>query len=49
MCRWLLCRSSSFLLPLVAEVMSESFVGTVDDSDSDGFPSVDDGASALGP
>ena len=48
MCRWL-CRSSSFLLPSVAEVMSESFMGAVDDSGSVSFASVDGGASALGP
>ena len=48
MCRWL-CRKSSFLLPSVAEVISESFVGAVDCSGSVGFASVDDGASAFDP
>ena len=48
MCQWL-WRSSEFLLPLVAEVTSESLVGAVDDSGSVGFALVDDGASALGP
>ena len=42
-------RSSSFQLPLVAEVMSEPFLGVVDGSGSAGFASVDDGASVLGP
>ena len=47
-CRWLR-RSSSFLLPSVTEIMSESFVGAVDGSGSVGFAAVDNGASALGP
>ena len=48
MCRWV-CRSSGFLLPLVAEVMSDPFLGAVNDSGSVSFASVDVGASALGP
>ena len=48
MCRWL-WRSSSFLFPSVAEVISASLVGAVDGSGSVSFASVDDGASALGP
>ena len=48
MCRWV-CRSSSFLLPLVPEVMSQLFMGAVDDGSSAGFAWVYDGASVLEP
>ena len=43
MCTRWLCRSSSFLLPSVADIMSESFMGAVDDmTGSVNFASVDD-------
>ena len=47
---WWGCRSSSFLLSVVAKVTSELLVGALDDGGGVGLASVDDGArSALGP